>query len=94
MNTAPTSRPDESGWYQIRLHGRLHPRWSARFEDMTLTTGDGFTLLTGFVVDQSALHGLLHQLRDIGLPLASVTRVEPDNTKKQRLNSNNTPEGA
>ena len=47
MNTAPTTNPDGSGWYEIRLHGRLDPRWSARFEGMTLTTGDGFTLLTG-----------------------------------------------
>ena len=76
MSTAPTSRPDESGRYEIRLQGRLDARWSARFEGMTLTTGDGFTLLTGRVADQAALHGLLHQLRDIGLPLVSVTRVE------------------
>ncbi|MGH3510452.1 MAG: hypothetical protein ACRDPI_09520 [Nocardioidaceae bacterium] len=78
MNTAQTSRPDESGWYEIRLHGRLAPRWSARFEGMSLATGDGFTLLRGPVVDQAALHGLLQQLRDIGLPLVSVTRIEPD----------------
>jgi len=85
MNTAPTSRPDESGRYQIRLRGRLDARWSARFEGMTLTTGDGFTLLTGRVADQAALHGLLHQLRDIGLPLVSVTRVETaDETRPPR----------
>ncbi|MDQ2757869.1 MAG: hypothetical protein M3Y71_15160 [Actinomycetota bacterium] len=81
MNTAPTSRgheTDESGWYEIRLDGRLAPRWSASFEAMTLTLSDGCTLLRGPVVDQAALHGLLHQLRDLGLPLASVTRVEPD----------------
>ena len=62
--------------YEIRLQGRLDPRWSSRFDGMTLTTGDGFTLLTGPVVDQAALHGLLHQLRDIGLALVSVTQVE------------------
>ena len=75
MNTAATTDPDGSGWYEIRLTGRLDPRWSARFDGMTLTTGDGFTLLAGRVVDQAALHGLLHQLRDMGLPLVSVTRV-------------------
>ena len=75
MNTAAT-HPDGSGWYEIRLTGRLDPRWSARFDGMTLTTGDGFTLLAGRVVDQAALHGLLHQLRDMGLPLVSVTRVD------------------
>jgi hypothetical protein len=77
MSTTPASHPDGPRWYEIRLHGRLDPRWSARFEGMTLTTGDGFTLLAGVVVDQAALHGLLHQLRDIGLPLVSVTQIEP-----------------
>ena len=76
MKTAATTDPDGSGWYEIRLTGRLDPRWSARFDGMTLTTGDGFTLLAGRVVDQAALHGLLHQLRDMGLPLVSVTRVD------------------
>jgi hypothetical protein len=77
MNTAATN-PDGSGWYEIRLQGRLDPRWAARFEGMTLTTGDGHTLLAGRVVDQAALHGLLHQLRDIGLPLVSVCQVGTD----------------
>ena len=77
MDTAPPSRPDESGWYEIRLHGRLDPRWSARFEGLTLTTTDGATRLTGHLVDQAALHGLLRQLRDLGLPLDSVIRTEP-----------------
>ena len=77
MNTADTN-PDGSGWYEIRLQGRLDPRWSACFAGMTLTTGDGVTLLAGHVVDQAALHGLLHRLRDIGLPLVSVRQVETD----------------
>jgi hypothetical protein len=76
MNTA-AGNPDGSGWYEIRLHGRLDPRWASRFDGMTLTSGNGHTLLTGRVVDQAALHGLLHQLRDIGLPLLSVSQVEP-----------------
>ena len=78
MNNAATTDPDGSGWYEIRLTGRLDPRWSARFDGMTLTTGDGFTLLAGRVVDQAALHGLLQQVRDTGLPLISVTRAAPD----------------
>jgi hypothetical protein len=76
MSTTSTSNPDGASWYEIRLQGRLDPRWSSRFDGMTLTTADGFTLLAGPVVDQAALHGLLHQLRDIGLSLVSVTRVE------------------
>ncbi|WP_112237846.1 hypothetical protein [Kribbella monticola] len=77
MDTA-ASTPEGSGWYEIRIQGRLDSRWSARFAGMTLTTGDGQTLLTGPVVDQAALHGLLHQLRDIGLPLVSVRQVHTD----------------
>ena len=77
MNNA-VAQPDGPGWYEIRLRGQLDPRWSARFDGMTLTTADGLTLLAGPVVDQAALHGLLHQLRDIGLPLVSVRQVEPD----------------
>jgi hypothetical protein len=77
MNTA-ASTPEGSGWYEIRLQGRLDPRWAARFEGMALTTGDGHTVLAGPVVDQAALHGLLHQLRDIGLPLVSVRQVDTD----------------
>ena len=84
MSTKPTSRPDGSGRYEIRLQGRLDPRWSARFEGMTLTTGDGITLLEGPVVDQAALHGLLHQLRDIGLPLVSVRQVEAGSEEEPR----------
>ena len=76
MNTAAT-HPDGSGWYEIRLQGRLDSRWSARFDGMALSTGDGQTLLAGPVVDQAALHGLLHQLRDTGLPLLSVSQVDP-----------------
>jgi hypothetical protein len=76
---------DIDTWYEIRLQGRLDPRWSTWFDGMTLTTGtdgtdgtDGTTVLRGPVVDQAALHGLMTRLRDIGLPLISVTRIEPD----------------
>lgn len=66
----------EARWYEIRLQGRLDPRWATRFDDMTLTTcGDGTTLIRGVVVDQAALQGLLHQLRDTGLALISVNQV-------------------
>jgi hypothetical protein len=63
--------------YEIRLKGHLGSRWAARFDGMTLTTRpDGTTLIEG-PVDQAALHGLLRALRDLGLPLISVTQVEP-----------------
>lgn len=74
MDTAATD-PDGSGCYEIRLRGRLDPRWEASFEGMTLTSGAGLTRLTGPVTDQAALHGLLARLRDLGLPLVSVRLV-------------------
>jgi hypothetical protein len=65
--------------YAIRIEGHLDPRWSAWFDGMDLSTeSDGSTVLRGPVVDQAALHGLLRTLRDVGLPLISVTRVEPE----------------
>lgn len=63
--------------YQIRLKGHLGRGWSDWFGGMAITLEDnGDTLLTGPVVDQAALHGLLRKVRDLGLPLISVTRVK------------------
>ena len=79
MNTPATGQPHEGCWYEIRLQGRLEPRWSVWFDGLTLTAGDdGTTILRGPVVDQAALHGQLQRLRDLGLPLLSVIQVVPD----------------
>ncbi len=76
---APTVDPDEPGVYEIRIQGQLEDRWAAWFGGLTLTRKDnGDTLLTGQVVDQAELHGLLRKVRDLGLPLISVTRIRPD----------------
>jgi hypothetical protein len=65
--------------YQIRIKGHLDKEWSAWFEGLTITLEEaGETLLTGPVVDQAALHGLLKKVRDLGLPLLSINRVETD----------------
>ncbi|GAA3103802.1 hypothetical protein JOF29_003543 [Kribbella aluminosa] len=65
----------ESAWYEIRLQGRLDPRWTEWFDGMTISThADGTTVIHGHVADQAALHGLLQRLRDLGLPLLSVDR--------------------
>lgn len=65
--------------YQIRIKGHLGPQWSEWFEAMVITrTSDGDTLLTGPVVDQSALHGVLKKIRDLGIPLLSVNPLPPD----------------
>jgi hypothetical protein len=68
---------DGGGWCEIRLQGHLEPRWASWFDGMTLSQhSDGTTLIHGPVTDQAALHGLLQKVRDIGLPLISVTRVD------------------
>ena len=73
-----TDRSPEPGQYEIRLEGHLHTRWAAWFEGMSLTNeSDGTTVLSGPVVDQAALHGLLQRVRDVGLPLVSVTQLDP-----------------
>jgi hypothetical protein len=65
-----------SSTYEIRVEGRLEPRWAAWFDGMTLTAStDGSTSISCPVVDQAALHGLLRKLRDVGLPLISVTQL-------------------
>jgi hypothetical protein len=70
-------RRDEPGEYEIRLKGHLGSRWSAWFDGLTLTEdSDGTTAIRGSVIDQAALHGLLQKVRDIGLPLVSVTRID------------------
>ena len=74
-----TGQDHEPGLYQIRVRGHLESRWAAWFDGMSLSyETDGTTNIFGPVVDQAALHGLLHTLRDTGLPLVSVTQVEPD----------------
>jgi hypothetical protein len=69
-----TSRPMA---YQIRIAGQIDARWSEWFEGLTITSDDGDTLITGPVVDQATLHGLLKRVRDLGMPLVSVSPVEP-----------------
>jgi hypothetical protein len=65
--------------YQIRIEGQLGQQWTDWFDGLSITPGeDGTTLLTGPVLDQSALHGLLKKVRDLGAPLVSVNRMETD----------------
>ena len=79
MASKPNSQPDPKPpmVYEIRIKGHLGRRWAAWFEGLTITQADnGDTLLTGPVVDQAALYGLLRKVRDLGLPLVSVTHVQ------------------
>ena len=75
---ASTRQPSDRGWYEIRLDGRLDPRWSAVLDGRTRGRTRRHHRPPDPVVDQAALHGLLAQVRDIGLPLLSVVRVEPE----------------
>ena len=71
-------RPPDASRYEIRLGGRLDPRWAAWFDGMTLThADDGSTVLTGSALDQAALHGVLRKARDLGLPLLAVAQLDP-----------------
>jgi hypothetical protein len=70
--------PSQEMVYQIRIKGHLSREWADWFEGLTITLDDnGDTLLTGPVVDQAALHGLLRKVRDVAMPLVSVMRVKP-----------------
>jgi hypothetical protein len=74
----PKPAPSLPVLYQIRIKGHLGSQWTDWFEGLTITLEeDGDTLLTGPVIDQAALHGLLKKVRDLGMPLVSVSPVEP-----------------
>jgi hypothetical protein len=81
MTERHISTPDshEAGRYEIRLTGHLDAHWTAWFDGLAVThQGDGTTVISGQIADQSALHGVLQRVRDLGLPLISVIRDEPD----------------
>jgi hypothetical protein len=76
--SAATGEHEAIRLYEIRIEGHLDARWADRFGSMTITLAEnGETLLTGPVIDQAALHGLLKKVRDLGLPLVSVNLVQP-----------------
>lgn len=84
---APSSR-QEGGRFELRVKGHLDARWADWFDGLTLTqANDGTTVIHGEVADQAALHGLLQTLRDLGLPLISVTQGEADQRHEPRASS-------
>lgn len=73
-----TTHQGEPTIYRIRVKGHLGQRWEQWFAPMTIATQpNGDSLLTGPVVDQAALHGILTRIRDLGLPLISIIAVDP-----------------
>jgi hypothetical protein len=74
----PKTDPSQPMVYQIRIKGHLGREWTDWFGGLTITLEeDGETLLTGPVIDQAALYGLLKKVRNLGMPLVSVNYVEP-----------------
>jgi len=89
----PIIDPGQPMIYQIRIKGHLGSHWAHMFEDLTITLEDnGDTLITGPVVDQSALHGLLKKVRDLGMPLISVNGVEPEPSTTLRTGQADAPD--
>jgi hypothetical protein len=75
--------PSNAQFYEIRLKGHLDAQWTTWFDGLIMTPEEnGDTLLSGYVADQSALHGLLRKVRDLGTPLVSVVQVQPNRSKK------------
>ena len=81
----PKTDPGQPMVYQIRLKGHLGSEWTDWFGGLTITLEEeGDTLLTGPVADQAALHGVLKKVRDLGMPLVSVNRVQINETHLSR----------
>ena len=81
----PKPTPNQTVIYQIRIKGHLGREWTDWFDGLTITLDeDGSTLLIGPVVDQAALHGLLKKVRDLGMTLLSVNRVQFNETESKK----------
>ena len=81
MNDLPTPAAE---YYRIRIKGHLAAHWAEWFDGMTITRLDnGETLIEGAIIDQAALHGMLNHIRDLGLPLLAVDRVELDDDRNR-----------
>ncbi len=91
----PNTDPRQPMVYHIRIKGHLGHQWTDWFEGLSITLEEnGDTLLTGLVVDQATLHGVLRKVRDLGMPLISVTCVKRDQADvKQYIDASNVDTG-
>ena len=86
MSDRPAGLHTGPGQYEIRLKGRLGSRWAAWFDGLSIAhRSDGTTTIYGRVADQAALHGLLQKVRDLGLPLISVTQTESGQAPREEF---------
>jgi hypothetical protein len=90
----PKPAPSQLVVYQIRIKGHLGSQWTDWFEGLTITLDeDGETLLTGPIIDQSALYGLLKKVRDLGMPLVSVSQIQHHSKKEIEMNTQKSAAG-
>lgn len=81
--------PSNNQFYEIRIKGHLDAQWMTWFDGLTITLEeDGETLLSGSIADQAALHGVLKKVRDLGLPLVSVSQIKQHSNKEIEMNTN------
>ena len=74
------AKNSEGKYYRIAVRGHLDTKWSEWFNSMTIKyLPNGETVLSGYIIDQSALHGLLNKIRDLGIPLVSVRPLDNEN---------------
>lgn len=73
-------------FYQVKAVGRLGSQWTHWFEDLSVECQGKITIISGRIIDQSALHGLLAKIRDLGMPIVSVRRFENNPVQEMRRN--------
>ncbi len=91
---APTQDRYEPGSFEIRIKGHLDGKWADWFEGLTIILeANGNTLITGPVIDQAALYGVLKKVRDLGMPLVSVTPVDSGHSSRLEIDQTDVSDG-
>ena len=94
ITSGPDGTTNQPTIYHIRIQGHLGRQWAGRFEELSITLeDDGTTLLTGPVVDQAALHGILRRIRDLGITLISINSAGASPNNSSEIGSGDQPAG-